>query len=72
MNRKRDNIYQLICSCSLLFGVSEEAFLRATDDVMLTLIDNINTFISWPEKREYSDIAQEFDHMGRWVKSRNH
>ena len=53
-------------SLSHLFGVSEEAFIRATDDVMLSLIDNIDTFIRWPQKQHYRRISQNFDRMGRY------
>ena len=56
---------QLIFRLASLFGVSEEAFIRATDDVILTLIDNIHLFIRWPEQQDYPVIAANFDEMGR-------
>ena len=48
-----------------MFGVSEEAFLRAADDVMLSLVDNIHLFIRWPEKQDYPRIAENFQQVGR-------
>ena len=62
---RANNLFAHFLSCSQLFGVSEEAFLRATEDVMLTLIDNIETFIYWPPKNEYPNISHQFDQMGR-------
>ena len=60
-------MYFFVCRCAQLFGVSEEVFIRAADDVMLSLIDNIETFISWPNQYEYPQIANQFDQMGRFV-----
>ena len=56
-----DFLFRLSC----LFGVSEDAFIRATDDVMLSLLDNIQVFIRWPNKEDYPRIADNFQAVGR-------
>ena len=47
------------------FGVSEEAFIRSTDDIMELLCEQVNTVIKWPAKDEYEGIASEFDKKRR-------
>ena len=39
--------------------------LRATNDVMMSLIDNIETFIQWPRKEHYPQIAQHFQEAAK-------
>ena len=34
---------------------------------MMSLIDNIKTFIRWPDKNHYATIASNFDKIGRYV-----
>ena len=34
---------------------------------MLSLIDSIDNFISWPRQCEYTDMSEQFDAMGRYV-----
>ena len=51
--------------CAQLFDVSEAAFLQATEDVMLTLIDNVSNFIRWPAKHDYPQLADKFNDIGK-------
>ena len=46
---------------SIMFGVSEECFIRTTDYVMQLLNDKSKLLIKWPEKDEYPAIAAEFN-----------
>ena len=50
-----------------LFGVSEEAFLRVTDQMMTGLISKIHQIIRWPTAAELDSFADEFEYIGRQV-----
>ena len=53
---KRNSYITIVLQFRLahLCNVSEEAFLRAVNLVMLSLIDNVDYFIHWPEKDDYT------------------
>ena len=48
-----------------LFGVSEEAFLRITEDVIDALISLIDNFIIWPNENELALYARQYEMVGR-------
>ena len=46
---------------SVMFGVSEECFIRLTDYVMQLLMSKSKEVIKWPSKDEYKHIASKFN-----------
>ena len=46
---------------STIFGVSEECFIRTTDQIMTVMNEKSKQLIKWPAKDEYPGIAAEFD-----------
>ena len=46
---------------SVFFGVSEYGFITSTLYVMKLLKDKSSVIIKWPEKKDYPDIAAEFN-----------
>ena len=48
-----------------LFGISEESFLKVTEQVMDAMIDQIEDFIRWPTEGELALHAREFDRTGK-------
>ena len=57
--------FYICCRSAQLFDVSESAYLQATEDVMMSLIDNMKTFIHWPDKGRYEQLARHFDLIGK-------
>ena len=49
-----------------LFGISEQSFLKVTEQVMDAMIDQIEDFIQWPTEGELALHAREFDRTGRF------
>ena len=48
-----------------LVGLSEEPFLRVTEEVLDAMIDKINEIIRWPEENELNLYADEYNTIGR-------
>ena len=46
---------------SYFFGVFEYAFIRTTEYVMKLMKDKSQLIIKWPEKKDYADIAADFN-----------
>ena len=58
-------IYSLYYRLAHLFGIAEESFLRATEDVMEALLSKIDQLIRWPNAHELPHYAAQFDAIGR-------
>lgn len=48
-----------------IYGISEEAFLRQTTNMMNYLIINIKDIITFPRKEDFAAVAAQFDLQGR-------
>ena len=59
-------LYLYVFRCAHLFSVAEETFIRCVDEVMEALIDEIGSFIYWPSKDDYPNLASQFDKIGRY------
>ena len=59
------NIFQFFRRLAHLFGISEEPFIRVTEQVVDALISQISQIISWPQENELALVAAEFDSFGR-------
>ncbi len=66
MNQK---LYKVLLNFRLAhkFGVSEEAFLRNTEDVMEELVRKSDQVIKWPSADQYQRIAAEYNASGRYI-----
>ena len=50
---------------SMEFNVTEDTFLRATQNVMEILRQKASLVIKWPTRAQYPQIAASFDQSGR-------
>ena len=50
-----------------LFGLSEEPFLRVTEEVMEAMIAKIPEIIRWPEENELNLYAEGYNTIGRYL-----
>ena len=50
-----------------LFGLSEEPFLRVTEEVLEAMIAKIPEIIKWPEENELNLYAEEYNTIGRYL-----
>ena len=50
---------------SVLFGVSEDTFIRCTEKVVPALIAKVKEIIQFPRKENFASVAEEFDKIGK-------